>query len=87
MNLYTYHNTPEQLKWAETIEPIVKQSIIDKFWSGYGLPEYKGEGEDFIAKHADFSFFYATEVLEKRFPEGEDAIATDGRYSYNCFIS
>ena len=42
MNLYIYHNTPEELKWFETVSPVIKQLEVDSFWNQIGYPEYTG---------------------------------------------
>jgi len=40
------------------------------------------EGEDTIAKSAEYSYLYALNVINGRFPEGEDAIAMNSEYAY-----
>jgi len=85
MNLYTYHNTPEELIFYndDNIKIVEKQLIVNGFWRELDMESnVDREGEDEIARSPFLSFQYAYLIKKGRFKKGEDILSTDARYSY-----
>ena len=78
MNLYSYHNKPEELhNYFEAGE-----KIPDVFWDKFSKhPEKLKEKEHLIAKNPQYAWKYANQILKGAFPEGEEAIGTNAQYS------
>ena len=72
-----FKKDPEIMKYLTINSELAYFYALDIF--GGRFPE----GEEAIAKSAEYSYGYASNVLEgKRFPLGEEAMAKDSRYSY-----
>jgi len=82
MNLYDYHNDPTTLLQYDKVYTIVQQFAIDEFWKTINEIDNIGKGIDVIAISAYWSFRYAEDVIQGRFPEGEKAIASSDNLSY-----
>jgi hypothetical protein len=84
MDLYKYHSNPETLPGYEKRHLIVPELAYETLKSGQPLtPEDKQLAERAIAKDPERACYYATNVIEGRFPEGEAAIAKDPEWAYN----
>jgi hypothetical protein len=79
MNLYKFHQSPEDLHKHKEAD----ESVVDMFWDKYKKnPKELKKREPAIAKSAVYSYYYAKNVLEGKFPLGEPAIAKSSEYSY-----
>jgi hypothetical protein len=79
MNLYNYHSQPEDLHKHKEAE----DSVVEVFWDKYkNNPKELKKREPAIAKSAEYSYYYAKNVIHGKFPLGEAAIAKDSYYSY-----
>jgi hypothetical protein len=84
MNLYKFHQSPEDLHKHKEAE----DSVVDMFWDKYkNNPKELKKKEWAIAKSAEYSYLYARNILEGRFELGrfelgEPAIAKSAEYSY-----
>ena len=80
MNIYKLHSEPESLDHFEK----ATETNPDVFWEKYkNKPEELKKREKYIAKSADFSFYYAVDILSAPFPAGEEAIAKSAGYAYD----
>jgi hypothetical protein len=78
MNLYQLHSNPKALDLHD--EAHEKVPVV--FWDKYkNNPEELKKREDEIAKDAEYSYYYATDVLKAPFPKGEDVIANTRYYA------
>jgi hypothetical protein len=79
VNLYKFHQEPKDLHKHKEAD----ESVIEVFWDKYKKnPKELKKREPAIAKSAKYSYLYARNILEGRFPLGEPDIAKDGEYSY-----
>ena len=79
MNLYNLHSKPAALVHFEK----VTETNPDFFWEKYkNNPEELKKREKYIAKSAQFAYYYARDVLKGPFPTGEEAIAKDAYYAF-----
>ena len=74
MNLYEFHNKPEELNGYEDRIYFIPEFAYNTL-SENPNREDKNRLEDCIAKSGTYSCQYAYYVLNKPFPNGEDAIA------------
>jgi len=81
MNIYQYHNRPEQLEQYRIMKPHVKQMERDDFWTSRGKPYLVGRGIEEILNSADYSYLFAR-FINKPFPKGEEIIATVPEMAY-----
>ena len=87
MNLWNYYNNKSnQLKYPNVLNHTHEKEIAktNPKWA-YEYVSKHGKDEDLeliIAKNAEYSYWYAIEVLDDRFELGEKAIAKDSYYSY-----
>jgi hypothetical protein len=78
MNLYKLHSYPEELDFYDAAH----EKIPFVFWEKYkDNPAELKKRENIIAKNAEYSCFYAENVLKAPFPKGEAAIAKDRYYA------
>jgi hypothetical protein len=78
VNLYKLHTNPESLLGYE--EAMKDPDIA---WGTHENNHDKlRELENLWTKSAEYSYYYARDVLKNRFPKGEDIIATDAHWSY-----
>lgn len=82
MNLYKLHSTPKILDHIEQYYMIPENAYYKALRLHREHKDIPQELIDSIAKDAEYSYYYASEITSKRFPEGEKAIATDAEYSY-----
>jgi hypothetical protein len=79
MNLYKFHQSPEDLHKHDSKE----DHVIELFWDKYAdNPKELKKREAVIAKSAKYSYLYAIDVLHGKFLLGEPAIAKSADYSY-----
>ena len=79
LNIYKYHTHPESLPLYEK----AMECIPDIFWEKYkNNPKELKKREGAIAQSAEYSYWYAADVLKERFEAGEEIIATNAQYSY-----
>ena len=79
MNLYKFHSKSESLDHYEAMG----ETNPTLFWNKY--KDNKGElkkREKYIAADAEYSYYYAKNVLKGAFPAGEAAISKSAEYSY-----
>ena len=78
MNLYNLHSNPESLDHFEKVT--ANNPAI--FWERYKKnKEELKKREKYIAKSAQYSYYYAKNILKGPFPLGEEAIAKDTVYA------
>lgn len=79
MNLYDIYNKPKELYGYDRSD----MEIPEIFWNKHknNSAELK-KREQFIAKNAKWSYYYAHDVLKGPFKLGEPTIAKDARWSY-----
>lgn len=76
MNIYDLHDAPSKLDRYSKRHMVVPALV----WE-HGLET--GEwNEDVISKYPQFAQDYAVDIIKKRFPKGEAAIATDANCSF-----
>ena len=79
MNLYNLHSDPESLDHFEKVT--ANNPAI--FWEKYeNKPEELKKREKYIAKSAQYSYYYARDILKGPFPLGEEAIAKNSNSAY-----
>ncbi len=84
MNLYKFHSEPESMKNHD----YHNDNVAELFWNKYRkTPIELKKREKAIAKNSEYAYYYARNVLHKRFPLGEEAIAKDPRYAYEYAIN
>jgi len=79
-NIYKYHTEPESLDNFNDAD----MNIVDIFWNKYNNNDKELlKRRKAISKYPSKATYFAHSVLNKeRFPEGEEAIATDYKSSY-----
>ena len=81
LNLYKYHTNPETIAGYDQAMNSVPHLAWDHFRN---KPKELRKREHIWAQSAEYSHLYAIYVLKgERFEKGEDAIATDARWSCN----
>ena len=79
MNLYNLHSKPESLDHFEK----VTANNPEVFWEKYKKnKEELKKREKYIAKSPKFAYQYATDILKRPFPTGEEAIAKSAEFSF-----
>lgn len=78
-NLYDLHKSPQSLHRYDDADMHVPVVFWDKYEND---PAELKKRERAIATSAEYSYMYAADVLNGRFPPGEPVIATSARYSY-----
>ena len=81
MNLYNYHNNPEELYKYE-IFGMVQQEELDVFWEHMKLEDFVGKDISEVLKYPNIAYAYALKVIKGRWEEGEDIISSQARESY-----
>ena len=79
LNLYKYHTNPESISGFDQATNRVPHLAWDHFRD---KPKELRKREHLWAKSPMYSYLYAQEVIEEKFPQGEDAIATSAGHSY-----
>jgi len=83
MNLYNYYTEPKELnKYLESFE-----ADTWFFWEAFKRDKNVLRKHELpISKNALYSFIYARDILEDKFPKGEDAIAADPNYAFKYAV-
>lgn len=79
LDLYKLHDKPDNLHGHEKADDIVPERIM-QIAKRHG--KLNDTQEKIIAKNTDNAYEYATFILRKPWPKGEDAISKDPEYSY-----
>jgi lambda repressor-like predicted transcriptional regulator len=85
MNLYKLHTNPESLYGYKK----ATERVPDIAWETHKRNHDKlRELEDTWTKSAQYSYWYARDILKNRFPKGEDTIATNdvASFLYAVFV-
>jgi hypothetical protein len=84
MDLYKYHSNPETLPGYEKRHLIVPELAYKTLKLRKKLSsEDKQLALRAIAKSPNVAYYYATDVIKRRFPEGEVVISKHPYYAYN----
>jgi hypothetical protein len=77
MDLYKFHEKPEQLHGHDTADETVPERIFKKYEDfPYKADFITREEKQALGRSANYSYKFAL-LTKKRFPEGEKAISTD----------
>ena len=77
LNLYQYHSRPQQLMgYADATNKIPEIA-----WKAAKTPMQKRKLEHVWTSNAEYAYEYALNVIKKRWPPGEAAIAGDPEYA------
>jgi hypothetical protein len=79
MNLYKFYSDPNKLIGHKEANDIVPDLIFELMQHGEQLTDKQIAC---LATHSKYAFLYANYILQRRFPEGEKAIAADANYAY-----
>ena len=80
MNLYKYHNQPEELHNHEGGQMVAFQLFMDERHKTYSKADTPFN-MSIILRSPDYALAYA-QFIDNKFPAGEDAIARDAWTSY-----
>jgi len=78
MNLYQYYNEPSQLAHYEDVF-LTPTFLISNY--GISNPSHLFNFRNVFTKDAEYAFWYANNIIEGEFPEGEEVIAKSAEYS------
>ena len=83
MNIYNLHSNPEELYGYNKRNnlPEYALSSLDHEEFQEGTPEYE-HAVSVILKDPMSSYYYASNIIFERFPEGEEIISQDGTASF-----
>ena len=86
MNLYEYHNNPDELLEGKNRHLIVPELAFE--YAAYTIKGPWPEGEAVIAMDGTYSYAYAVNVLKAPFPLGEPEIRKSQKLSdfYDDFL-
>jgi len=79
MNLYKFHSNPERLIGYD----LALEQVPELAWDRYidNIEELKKK-EYLWKQDAHYAYWYARDVIQGRFPEGEAVIATSAYWAY-----
>ena len=77
MNLYDYHENPDQLKGHHEKHDLVPEFAWEQIEKN---KKATPKQEDAISKNAEYSYTYSKDVIKGPFPKGEDAISKNSDY-------
>ena len=79
MNIYKYHSEPKTLEQYEN-----RLTIVPELAYNHAIETNQRfeAGEPSIMNHPNWAFWYASDVIEGRWPEAESVIMNDPGYAY-----